>query len=615
MATYGKPTTEFFVNYGALDPAAAQRALAPVIIAPRYVIETAKLGVFGGESALGTVNPWNDVVGTVDTETAKIYAKNAKVVSYEDLAFTKGDTDQELKIASSALKDGPGLAVGDIIKFDTTTAKIIKLQRSADNSVILVNCNLSAITDFTADVYSGYAVAAGANGLEITNGCSISDAGIEVSETLIAGEETLAYGELFVEYRVLLKNEHGFELHTNQEVTSMEWAGVCDSRNPMGMMYAAASGAADGAFFYMLAVDNDADYEKAIEYVGQFEDCYSIISYKQTEAVQKAIIATINKYSTPKLARFKRTWLCAPDGVDLTELYTTNSKGSALQLTVEKDSADESKLTFTIADADLFEAEVMPGDTAVVNGDRYTVAKVLSATEIELSGWDKGELSNLAIKFCRESLKSEKLAAKASEFNSARVNFVVADGLMFAGEEVSTVYACAALAAQRCALSPHAPMNDMELPGFTITGTTGWTDADYEQMNAGGCWVLYRDIDGRTLTYHQITTLTDGSIAEEDSCVSNDDSIVRTLRQAVAYLCGGKGNATEQLLGSIRAGLIAAFTRISAEVHPDLYGPRIISWDIRNLYIPEGNSRSIMCDCRIDTPQPTQDSEFHFNLF
>lgn len=612
MATYGKPTTEFYVNYGSLDPAAAQRALAPVIIAPRYDIVTSSLGMYGDEADKLVLDAWDNGKGTVDTESVVVYAKNAKVVTYTDLAFVRDEkVGNKLSISDSALSlnTKPGIMLGDIIKFGSTSVEVIRITATDGGFDILVDASLDTVTDLVGSVVSGRGVES--SGMLKVDGTTVSGDTIVLPSVVRIGDNELAYGELYVEYRTLLKNENGLELRTNISKDSLAWAGICDSRNPMGMMFTAASQAADGAFFYLLAIDNESEdsYRKAIEYVGQFEDCYSIISYRQTEAIQKAIIAVIEKYSNPQIARFKRTWLCETEDMDLS-VYSKLDDGSALTVV----GLDDGVISIT-AGADLYKGRVMPGDIAQIGDRKFIVKEVDSKSSLVLEDYDNSELIGLVVKFERPSARADKLAEKAAGFNSARVNFVVADGLEFAGEVVSPIYACAALASQRCALPPHAPMNDMVLPGFTVKGDLGWTDAQYEKLNNSGCWVLYRDIDGRTLTYHQITTLTNGTIAEEDSCVSNADAIVRTLRQSVAYLCGGKGNATEQLLGDIRTELISAFVTLSSEVHPALYGPRIIDWNITNLYIPEGNSRSVVCSCDIDTPQPTQDSVFTFNLF
>ena len=631
MATFGKPTTSFYVNYGPLDPMAAQRALAPVIIAPRYRLHTwegtgLKSAKLLGDISLIDLNdrakelawPGRDEKSKdiLDLESAVVYVNNAAVVIYDELEFSKPTAAKDNQLYLAKTTEGFGVAVGDVLLFGSSIrAEVVRVVVSGENYVITLDCDLSAVTDLKAKVISTRPMAL-VDANKVDGVLSVSETGIILGDNLSVDGYTLVDGDIYVEYRELLVDDV-FDLRTNLGPDVLDWAGACDVKNPMGLMYAACAGVDEGAFFYMVSIpsESEADYIKAIEYVAQFEDCYAIITYKQTAAVQTALKTTINKYSQPEIARRKRTWLCAAEDSNKV-IYARDDENAALKATV-------SAGILQLASGDLYKAKVFDGDYAVIAIDadkkvRYMIKDVLSKSSVELENKELSIDTDVNVVFERGTngaLYSAELARQARVCDSSRVNFVAADVLEFAGMEVPTVCACAALAAQRCALPPHAPMNDMVLPGFTIVNTMNWTDTDYELMNAGGCWVLYRDIDGRTLTYHQITTKTDGTIAEEDSVVSNGDSIVRTLRQSVAPLCGGKGNATQALLNRIEIVLIANFESISGEYYPELYGPRIITYAIPRLYIPEGNKRSVMCECNIEIPQPTQDSKFVFNLF
>lgn len=622
MATYGKPTTSFFVNYGLLDPMAAQRALAPVIIAPRYRLHTiagsdltsAKLGSLEDldrSIALAWPGRESGSEDILELNSAVVYANNAEVVIHEGLAFNKGSQDNKLTIVAVP-RDGFGIAVGDKLLFgDTVKAEIIAAVQNGNDMDLTVDCDLSAVTVDTVDVISGRPLSGlGRNVVDGVN--SVAADGITLGDNLTVDGRKLAYGDIYVEYRELLV-AGAFELRTNLHMETVSWAGACDSRNPMGMMYAACGGVSAEAFFYLVSVpsDSEEDYIKAINYVGQFEDCYAPICYKQTVATQAAILAMINKYSNPQIAHFKRSWFCVAEDLN-NIIYERNEDDNALEGAIV-----DGKLELTVGD--LYKGKILDGDFAVVatSGKSYEIKDITSKTTATLADASVNEATS-RVYFKREyvgAAYAKRLAEIAAGINSERINFVVCDKIEFAGEVVSPVYACAALAALRGALPPHAPMNDLQLPGFTLQNTLGWSDYEYEMMNAGGCWILYRDIEGRTLCYHQITTKTDGTIAEEDSVVSNGDSIVRTLRKSVAYLCGGKGNATQALLDDIRVSLSAAFKQIESEVYPAIYGSRILDWNIGKLYIPEGNKRSVMCECDIECPQPTQDSRFNFNLF
>lgn len=638
MAINSKPTTSFYVNYGNLDPQAAQRALAPVFIAPRYRLHR----VDGSDltaSGLGnyedltksTVLSWpgriegsNDIVD-LDPNKVSVLIRNAGVVVREavETIAVEGYTNR-VTVATDVVSgdaNGFALAVGDVLYFKNgTRAEIFVITKGVDSATLQLDCDLSAVTDFSGVEVVSYRPFAGIT-KSLTSGYSISSEGITLSDALVLEEMTVKSGEMFVEYRELL-TEDCMTLRTNLNSDSEAWAGVCDPDNPMGMLFAAASAVGGDAFFYMLSVAGESEDEhlRGLSYVAQFEDCYAPITYRQTHKTQMAIMDIIAKYSNPRIAQYKRSWFCVPEDLsdviypatnDLT-LYGSITDGV---LTLE-DGADLYRAK--VIDGDVVNVVISANDAGAVNTVEYSISDVLSKTTLKLSDASANAARSL-ITISRPTVGSsyaKKLAEIAASWNSERINFVVSDALSFAGfDNVNPVYACAALAAQRCALPPHAPMNDMQLPGFKLGNNNSWTDSDYEVMNAGGCWILYRDLEGRTLTYHQITTKTDGTIAEDDSVVSNGDSIVRTLRKAVVGLCGGKGNATQALLDEIKISLVVAFKQIDSEVYPAIYGPRIVDWNIANLYIPEGNKRAVMCDCDIETPQPTQDSRFNFNLF
>jgi hypothetical protein len=134
-------------------------------------------------------------------------------------------------------------------------------------------------------------------------------------------------------------------------------------------------------------------------------------------------------------------------------------------------------------------------------------------------------------------------------------------------------------------------------------------------MNDGGVWLVYNNSDNTAVTYHQITTLTDGTVAEEDSAVSNGDSIVRALRTALRLKgISGKANVSEALLSTINSTIVAELNYIQGIPYDAMYGSRILSHVIDALYIPESNRQSVVCRVQITLPLPLQDGLFEFNL-
>jgi hypothetical protein len=61
--------------------------------------------------------------------------------------------------------------------------------------------------------------------------------------------------------------------------------------------------------------------------------------------------------------------------------------------------------------------------------------------------------------------------------------------------------------------------------------------------------------------------------------------------------------------------LVATLDQIQNENYSASYGQRILDYALPRLEIPEGNTRSVVCYCDIDLPQPLNDGAFYFNLF
>lgn len=431
---------------------------------------------------------------------------------------------------------------------------------------------------------------------------------------------TLIGGELRVSFRELI-TDGALELFSCATDGVTDIVGKADPRNPMGMMYACASQVA-GGFFYMLApaADTEEAYIDAIDFVGKYEQCYAVVCAKQTAEIQAQTRAMINKYSSKEIAKYKRAWF-APITKKVNVVYSTDADGASLIGSVKA-----GKLTLE-GDADAIVAGVRGGDTVrIYQGssnasntyayDDYTVATVSKANVVELTSAVNCGVSR--VEFLREFSSSnyaEALAAEARRVASPRVNFVASDKLSWGDfYDVDTCYLAATLATLRSALPPHAPMNEVVVPGFTLMDEYKWRDVDYEAMNNGGVWLVYTNDSGETVTYHQITTISDGTIAEEDSAVSNGDSIVRALRIAVRPIASGKANVSTAILNLIDKTLRANIEYIMGLDYSDIYGPQIQDYTIMSLYIPEGNRKSVRCKVRLQLPLPLQNGEFEFNL-
>ena len=499
-------------------------------------------------------------------------------------------------------------------------------KRASSYDRVYTNADLSSIVTEEGDTATVefYKNVTGAAAVEIGSAYwDVTDTGVKVYDAVyltVGGKQLrVAEADLALEYRELITEDANTMVSTAGHLAS-SFAGVADPLNPMGMAYAVfntVSNSLGGASAYMIAVDEDSEagYARAFAKAGRYEDAYGLVPLKAGETMIPTVTGIINKYSAPEVAQFKVGWL-AHTSERSAVVMDKDDNGVVLIGTI----ADS---TLTILSGDLIKGGVKEGDIVeIVNGDAVTgrvkIARVTSAATASVAGLAGEAISASCVRIVRElsaTEYAESIAAEAAKLNNARLRLTVSDQLSFGGFiDVDKVYINVALASMRAALPPHAPLTDRVIPGFTITDTLGWTDDDYETMNKGGAWVVYNDIDGTVKTYHQVTTLTDGTIAEEDSAVSNGDSIAREIRAAIRPLAGGSSNASNAVIGAIEAKFHAVMASIAARDYPDELGPQFEDYSIKELYRPEGNRQRIIGRYTITGQLPLQDGDFGINL-
>ena len=426
--------------------------------------------------------------------------------------------------------------------------------------------------------------------------------------------------KLFVSYRELLKSDT-YKLLDVRTTGTADWVGQIVPDNPLGMMYGVANSIAPGSFYLMAVPDSsDESYQTALEYIGTFEEVFAPIPYDQNKVIQSTLVGIVNKYSDPYIAQYKKAWLTA-----LTEessvVYEKTSNGMPLLGTVT-----DGVLTLE-APADVVAGGLKIGDTAILMNvydetleayvDReYAITSIVDSTSVGLSGAaDTGRVAQ--VKFTRELSTSEyaaALAAEARAYNNAWVNLVWCDSLTVLGYSNQPLsLLCCALAALRASLPPHAPLSDVTVPSVEVGNTLMLGDAEYETLNTGGVWVVRPDATGSPVTMHQITTLTDGTIAEEDSVVSNGASIARELRSATKKFRGNV-NVSDDLIEQLRADILAVFAQIAGRSYSAIYGPQLEDYEIVELKRDDANKQRLLCKLSGAMPLPLIDSESVFAL-
>lgn len=575
--------------------------------------ETEVSGASGASGAAGT---------DISSIKFEVTAIGGEVGYSATLTFT------EASVAQNIGNYGAKMAVGAMTGFALNDSYVITCSPSqaGARNIVYVNATLDAgwaSQDLEVFVESGNVIGTSveiakayvnttATGVQMMEGAYVQFGGVSYALT--------ADTKLFVSYRELLKSDT-YKLLDVRTTGTADWVGQIVPDNPLGMMYGVANSIAPGSFYLMAVPDSsDESYQTALEYIGTFEEVFAPIPYDQNKVIQSTLVGIVNKYSDPYIAQYKKAWLTA-----LTEessvVYEKTSNGMPLLGTVT-----DGVLTLE-APADVVAGGLKIGDTAILMNvydetleayvDReYEITSIVDSTSVGLSGAaDTGRVAQ--VKFTRELSTSEyaaALAAEARAYNNAWVNLVWCDSLTVLGYSNQPLsLLCCALAALRASLPPHAPLSDVTVPSVEVGNTLMLGDAEYETLNTGGVWVVRQDATGSPVTMHQITTLTDGTIAEEDSVVSNGASIARELRSATKKFRGNV-NVSDDLIEQLRADILAVFAQIAGRSYSAIYGPQLEDYEIVELKRDDANKQRLLCKLSGAMPLPLIDSESVFAL-
>lgn len=441
----------------------------------------------------------------------------------------------------------------------------------------------------------------------------------DVINVRVANETRRIYkADMYVEFRELLTDD-ALTLVSSNAQGAAAFAGIRDPQNPMGMMYHNAK-EIDGAAFYMMSVsaDTDSAFVEAVNVAAKYETAYAPVTYRQTKTVTDAVLAVISKYSNPLIAQFKSTWFVA----QTTKEFVVYPKEGAALGTVR-----DGIVSFE-DDVALISAGVRAGDILCVidaydankqtySNYEYKVIAVDSETTMRVeAGKNINSWTKMVIKRVRSNMDyAMALAKEARDINNHNVKLVWCDSATMGGfAGVDCIYVAAQLAAMRSAMPPHAPLSDVAVVGVSIADTMKLSDAEYEAMNNGGVWVVANNQDGDAITYHQITTLTDGTMAEEESAVSNSHAMVREFRLGMKKY-KGNANIYKGLLPQMRADLNKIADNIIARQYKAIYGPQLLSFTVKDLYIPESNNAKVVVRCAMETPKPLLAADYEFNIF
>lgn len=431
--------------------------------------------------------------------------------------------------------------------------------------------------------------------------------------------EVVECSDIYTDYRALLQDDVG-EVTTGARSDIATWAGKINPDNPLGMCYGAAANAGTPDFFLLpVAEDTDEAYIEALQIAGKLEAAYALFPLRQTPAVIAAAKNVVAKYSAPSIAQLKRLWL-----------YSQDEQMSEIKL-VEADTPMASITDDGVLNLEggaLFTGSAVKSGTTVVLHSVYNPTTQettdITVTIEEIIDVDSAKVTPIVgvavpavASFYNKltpSKYAEEIAGSAAAQNNVRINYVYAEENTVNGYSFEDArYIVPVLMAMRSAMAPHAPLTDVVIPGVSIGAAVGFTELDYDTMNNAGVWVCYRNNNGENVTLHAVTTGGEGTIAEEDSAVSNGDNIVRFVRNQLSWL-KGNCNVSELLIEKVEVDCIDAISRIQARDYGPLIGRQIIEVNGIEVKQDPNNSAGLIGTFDLDLPDVYLDGSFTFNL-
>lgn len=455
---------------------------------------------------------------------------------------------------------------------------------------------------------------------------------VKGSVVTIVPNLTISFGDSYykvrsadinIEFRELITEDANMLVSADIDNFS-DFVGEVSPDNPLSFMAYCGSLAKTEAFYVMsVAADTEEAYMDAINAALKYENVFAPITYNQDEAIIAYLKGKLREYNSPEVAQFRKLWIADNTQMRSVVYDKTADDNVSLLATMTADGV------VTLLNGDLVTAGVKAGDILVINNYYNPTTQTYSEETCKITTViDKDELTVDAgsikafntpmvvqvVRDCSKHEYAERVGALAASNNSAYINYVWADHANCTGYGVvNPVYLCATLSAMRSSMAPHAPLSEVAIPGWTVSNLYNLSEADLDIMNNKGVWIVYTDRYGETITRHQLTTVQNTSIAEEDSAVSNACNIVRSLR-SILYRYRGISNVTNSLTSQLKIDLITALEQIKSRSYPFYIGSQLLDYTINELGVDPDNAARIIVDVNLDVPEPLLDGNFKFNI-
>lgn len=334
-----------------------------------------------------------------------------------------------------------------------------------------------------------------------------------------------------------------------------------------------------------------ADFNLALKKVENSRKVYALAAMTTDLDIQIAVASHCESMSGPSKKFFRRSY------------HGTDSPGSYPVLTAVSNAPVNATVgdylgggnllvTITTAGVNVTTLGLVAGDLVKfpVLGTEYTIASILSATEIVLTTGPASPTSPAAVvELWRADTPESQIAyvrARSKALSSRRAtNIWIEAGQRLVGSTMTTIpnrYVAAHVAGLRCALLPQQGLTRTEIT--TITSAPAmylrYDNTLLDLAGADGTWIITQDADnGTVFVRHQLTTETDqGALAWEDSIGVNVDNI-SIKHDTIVNRYIGRKNVTQQTLVDLRNDLHDMLTAETQTDYGEDAGPALIRFE------------------------------------
>lgn len=569
------------------------------------------------------------ITHTVDEESVQVYLKDVFASIKSDVEVTLEDDQYTILTAPEGsywaaeytqdvtlVCENYSISLGDVVKTDTTSARVLALIPSEDNpkayDKIKVSSNLYDLDTNKATVtigklYSGLtpsAVTVSDNTVSYTVADQITvkgKNGTDVSCTLTANT-----GEAYAEFRVRVTyatdaNDGLLRLSTVQDIQNN--LGTIDIQNELAYACYRAISGSQGREVYAIRVTDDTP-EAFLEAMYKTEsntNVYAFVPVTGKTECMDTVVEFNNSMSTPTVKKWRITFV----GADIKNAakVTTDGAGKEIKadLHVSAGATDDDKKYLCTLSEDNVKEGLLFTDFAVGDKVILTVAATDTSTSYEfiinaikaenlavltaLSTAPTSAQTGVSVTIERTDSVQGNIAYAsqlASKFNSRRTVVVWCDNGRADGKVINNAYIAAEVAGLTSAVQPQQGLTHTEITTIESAPRmyTRYTQGQLDTIAAHGVLIVTQDTaDTTPYIRHQVTTSPDkGILYSELSCTRNIDNISYAVADLIATYVG-KVNITPEALASIGRALDSLWSSFTTNSTSDLIGPSLVDYD------------------------------------